>query len=176
MFSCIALRESKVFHLKKVISSKLALALLRLWTITDATLWLGACCVGWIESQCTFLAGRRWSQMLFQRQSYIEWGLSLYSEIAFLLSLPSSPAGNIFHRLHASSLNSEHFSQGIGFHLQHWAAFLLLWCHCFSLVPTPALRISASPGNDMGKALFLWIQKRQKSLWLYWKALPEKAC
>jgi len=35
MFSCIALRESKVFHLRKVISAKLAL---RLWTITDANL------------------------------------------------------------------------------------------------------------------------------------------
>lgn len=135
---------------------------------------LRACGVVWRESQCTFLAGRRWPQMLIQRQSRMEWGLSFYSQIAFLLSPPSSPTSDIFHPLCASSLNSEHLSQGAGFHLQHWAALSLLWR--FSLVPTPVLRNSASPGNDMGKALFLQIQKRQESSWLFSKALPEKGC
>lgn len=89
-------------------------------------------------------------------------------------SLPSSPKTDIFHPLCASSLNSEHLSQGAGFYLQHWADLSLLWG--FSLVPTPVLRNSASPGNDMAKALFLEIQKRQESLWHFSKALPEKGC
>lgn len=171
-FSWIALRESKVFHLRKVISSGLALALFpsdSRWKPQDweHVVWLGE------SHSAHFWLGEDGHRCL--SRGIAAWNeASLYSQIAFLLSLPSSPTSDIFHPLCASSLNSEHLSQGFGFYLQHWADLSLLWG--FSLVPTPVLRNSASPGNDMAKALFLEIQKRQESLWHFSKALPEKRC
>lgn len=162
-FSWIALRESKVFHLGKVISSGLPLAL-----FPSDSRWnsgLGACVV-WRESQCTFLAGRRWPQMLIQRQSHMEWGLSLYSQIAFLLSSPPPKQVTFFILFVPPAWILNTF-------LKEWlllaalGTLLLLWG--FSLVPTPVLRNSASPGHDMAKALFLQIQKRQESLWHFVK-------
>lgn len=171
-FSWMALRENKVFHLRKVISSGLALALFpsdSRWKPQDSehVVWFGE------SHSAHFWLGEDGLRCLSRDQA--AWNeASLFIHKLHSSSLPPPPQQATFFILFvppAWILNT--FLK----ELASTCSTGQLYPFCgFSLVPTPVLRNSASPGNDIGKALFLQIQKRQESSWLFSKALPEKGC
>lgn len=174
VFSCLALRESKVFYLRKVISSQLALALLRLWTVTDANLMTRSMLCR-LHRVTVHISGWEMVTDAFPEAKLHGIEDSVFIHKLHSSSLPPPLQQVMFFILFASPTWILNTSQGAGFQFQCWAAFLLLWCHCFRLFPTPALRYLASHGSDTGKALFLQVQKGYQSLSCFNKALSEGA-
>lgn len=167
-FSWTALRESKVFHLRKVISSGLALALFpsdSRWKPRDSehVVWFGE------SHSAHFWLGEDGHRCL-SRGKATRNEASLFIHKLHSSSLPPPPQQVTFFILFvppAWILNT--FLKELA---SACSTGQLLWC--FSLVLTAVFRNSASPGNDMGKELFLQIQKRQESLWHFKKGCQSR--